>query len=262
MISLLKKLRMKKYDYLYLILLTIISSLIIFFKVTSSFRMFSGYNYDSDFGRDLLRMYEILHGKFTLIGPQLSFAGLHMAPYSYYLFAPFLFLGNFDHRALFFANGSLFMIEFFILFLLLKNRWGKNYSFLSILWLITTPYIILSSRSPGNAFSYIIFLFFIFYILFYKKNISTKLHFIIGIIEGLIINFHPINILVTTPLHIGTIAMQKSESFIQKVKKIIFSLIGTELTFLPLLVLLTGKRDWEKNIVLNCFCVYCSYFLL
>ena len=82
----------------FLISLVVIMFFIFFYNLFYSFRMEPNYNYDSDFGRDLLRMYEILNGKPTLIGPQLSVAGLHMAPYSYYIFAPFLFMGGYDYK--------------------------------------------------------------------------------------------------------------------------------------------------------------------
>ena len=134
---------MKK--YLYLVLITLISSVFFLLRIESSFRMPPSYNNDSDFGRDLLRMYEILHGKLTLIGPQLSFAGLHMAPYSFYIFAPFLLLANYDHRILFYVNGFVFLLGFIALFIFLKKKWGKNFAFLSVLWLLTTPYLILSA---------------------------------------------------------------------------------------------------------------------
>lgn len=140
MMKLFKKVRIANHEYLFLALIVLVSSTLFFFRVSSSFRMPPSYNYDSDLGRDLLRMYEILHGKITLIGPQLSFAGLHMAPYYFYIFAPFIFLAGFDHRILFYTNGLIFILGFLILFFFLRKRLGNNFAFLSVLWLITTPY--------------------------------------------------------------------------------------------------------------------------
>ena len=229
--GLFKKLRLTKKDIFPLVVLMIISSLIIFFRISTSFRMASSYNYDSDFGRDLLRMFEILHGKITLIGPQLSFAGLHMAPYYFYIFAPFLLLSNFDHRIIFYVNGFFFLLGFLIFFLCFKKKWVKSYSFLSVLWFLTTPYIIFAARSPGNGFSYLILLILVISLLFYKNIISKKLHFFIGILEGIIINFHPINILVIFPLHIGRIILIEKKSFWEKTKDIFLALFGISITF-------------------------------
>ncbi len=222
---------MKK--HLFLALIVLVSVAFFFFMVSTSFRMPPSYNYDSDFGRDLLRMYEILHGKLTLIGPQLSFAGLHMAPYSFYFFAPFLFLANFDHRALFYVNGSVFIIGFVMLFLFLKKNWGKNYAFLSVLWLLTTPYIILSARTPGNAFSYPPLFILVLLILFYKNKVSNKQHFLIGLLEGVIINFHPVNLLILAPLHLGKIIFLSKDTVGEKIKSGFLALLGVGASFSP-----------------------------
>lgn len=232
---------MKK--YLYLALITLVSSVLYFMSIDSSFRMPPSYNYDSDFGRDLLRMYEILHGKLTLIGPQLSFAGLHMAPYSFYIFAPFLFLANYDHRALFYVNGSIFLFGFVALFLFLKRTWDNNFAFLSVLWLLTTPYLILSARTPGNGFSYLILFIFVILTLFYKNKVSNKQHFGIGLLEGVIINFHPINLLIAVPLHLGRIIFLTKASVNQKIKSGLVALFGMGATFAPV-ALFELKHDF------------------
>jgi len=226
-----QSLTMKK--YLYLVIITLLSSVFFFFRVDSSFRMPPSYNYDSDFGRDLLRMSEILHGKLTLIGPQLSFAGLHMAPYSFYIFAPFLFLANLDHRILFYVNGSVFLVGFVILFLFLRKNWGKNYAFLSVLWLLSTPYIILSARTPGNAFSYLPLFILVSLVLLYKNKVSNKQHFLIGFIEGVIINFHPINLLILPPLHLGKILFLTKKAVGGKIRSGLLTLLGIGAGFSP-----------------------------
>src|SRR5258708_28233079 len=49
-----------------------------------------------DEGRDVLVVYNILHGKFTLLGPTSSVGGFFLGPLYYYLMAPFLWLFNYD----------------------------------------------------------------------------------------------------------------------------------------------------------------------
>jgi len=192
-------------------LIILVAGFLFFYKVDVGFRMSPYYNYDSDFGRDLLKMTEILHGKQTLIGPQLSFAGLRLAPYQFYFFAPFLWLGRFDYRSVVFANAGLFVLGFFLLFFLLQKRIGRFYSFLSILWLISTPYIILTARSPGNGFSYVILLLLVVFLHFFYKSFSLKQHFLFGFIEGIIINFHPLSSLIVVPLHL--LKLKKAKDF-------------------------------------------------
>lgn len=245
--------------YLYLTLIVLASSVFFFLRVESSFRMPPSYNYDSDFGRDLLRMYEILHGKLTLIGPQLSFAGLHMAPYSFYIFAPFLFLASFDHRILFYVNGAIFLVGFVMLFLFLKKNCDKNYAFLSVLWLLTTPYLILSARTTGNAFSYLPLFIFIVLVLFYKDKISNKQHFLIGLLEGIIINFHPINLSIMVPLHIGKIIFLTKESVGKKIKSGLVALLGIGASFSPI-ALFELKHDFVITKSLLNPIYYSQYF--
>ena len=192
-------------------LVLLIAGFLFFYKVDVGFRMSPYYNYDSDFGRDLLKMTEILHGKQTLIGPQLSFAGLRLAPYQFYFFAPFLWLGRFDYRSVVFANAGLFVLGFFLLFFMSRKKIGNFYSLLSILWLISTPYIILTARSPGNGFSYVILLLLIVFLHFFYKSFSLKQHFLFGFIEGIIINSHPLSSLIVVPLHL--LKLKKAKDF-------------------------------------------------
>jgi len=259
MTKFLKKLRLGKTEYLFAVLIILACLALFFFGVSTSFRMPPSYNYDSDFGRDLLRMYEILHGKMTLIGPQLSFAGLHMAPYSFYIFAPFLFLANFDHRVLFYVNGLMFLFGFVALFIFLKKKWRKNFAFLSVLWLLTTPYLILSARTPGNAFSYLMLFVLMTLVLFYKNKISYKQHFIVGLLEGLTINFHPINLLVIVPLHIGKIMFLTKESVSKKIKSSALALLGMGATFAPV-ALFEIKHDFVITKSLLNPSYYLQYF--
>ena len=248
---------MKKYLYLALIILA--SCVFFFLKVDSSFRMPPSYNYDSDFGRDLLRMYEILHGKLTLIGPQLSFAGLHMAPYSFYIFAPFLFIANLDHRVLFYVNGFIFLFGIISLFKYLKKKWGENYALLSVLWLLTTPYLILSARMPGNGFSYLPLFALALLILFYKNKISNYHHFLIGFLEGVIINFHPVNLLIMLPLHLGRIIFLSKESVKNKIRTGLVALTGMFVSFSPV-ALFELKHDFVITKSLLNPAYYLQYF--
>lgn len=248
---------MKK--YLYLALIVVVSCVFFFLRVDSSFRMPPSYNYDSDFGRDLLRMYEILHGKLTLIGPQLSFAGLHMAPYSFYIFAPFLFLAKLDHRVLFYVNGFIFLFGFIALLKYLKKKWGENYAFLSVLWLLTTPYLILSARMPGNGFSYLPLYAFALLILFYKNKFSNYHHFLIGFLEGVIINFHPVNLLIVLPLHLGRIIFLPKESIKNKIRTGLVALAGMFVSFAPV-ALFELKHDFVISKSLLNPAYYLQYF--
>src|SRR3989344_2122005 len=49
-----------------------------------------------DEGRDVLVVYNILHGKLTLLGPTSSVGGFFLGPIYYYFMAPFLWLFNYN----------------------------------------------------------------------------------------------------------------------------------------------------------------------
>src|SRR5258706_14058526 len=49
-----------------------------------------------DEGRDVLVVYNILHGHFTLLGPTSSVGGFFLGPIYYYFMAPFLWIFNYD----------------------------------------------------------------------------------------------------------------------------------------------------------------------
>jgi len=73
-----------------------------------SFKLVGSYNFDSDFGRDLMWMYDIAYGRFTLLGPKLSFGGYYLGPYYYYIFVPFLALTKFLPPGVLLANAAFF----------------------------------------------------------------------------------------------------------------------------------------------------------
>lgn len=177
--------------YILLAFLTSILFFIFFFRLTDSFRMPPMYNYDSDFGRDLLVMEKINQGKFTLVGPQFSFAGLRLSPYHFYLFAPFLLIG--DYRMVIYANALIFLAGLILVFILLSKKTNVLTAFLAVIWIATTSYIILSARSPGNAFSYLIFLLIYLFYIFNAKKLSLKISMILGFTAGIFINYHPMS---------------------------------------------------------------------
>src|SRR5438105_6939671 len=49
-----------------------------------------------DEGRDVLVVYNILHGHFTLLGPTSSVGGFFLGPVYYYFMVPFLYLFNYN----------------------------------------------------------------------------------------------------------------------------------------------------------------------
>ena len=166
-----------------------------------SFRLPSSYHFDSDFGRDLMWMYDIAHGKITLLGPKLSFGGYHLGPYYYYLFVPFFVLSKFFPWGVLLGNAFIFAFLTTVVFYLFRSNWGFHKAFLSILILSLTPFYLYSARSPGNAFSYLPFLLLFISLLSFYPHIIKKKAFsaILGFLFGFILNFHPVSFLYLLP---------------------------------------------------------------
>src|SRR5438477_9425897 len=74
--------------------------LLIFILIFASFlRLYKIADYLTflgDEGRDVLTVYNILHGHFTLLGPTASVGGFFLGPIYYYFMAPFLWLSQYD----------------------------------------------------------------------------------------------------------------------------------------------------------------------
>jgi len=186
---------MKRYLTIILILLPLL--LIYLHQIVPSYR------YDSDFGRDIVDILHITQGDITLIGPKLSFGGIHTGPYYYYLFTPILFLSGLRPESMLIFNAILFWIVLvgLAIWLYWKKIFSLSYSLLSTYFIGFTSYLIFSARGPGNAFSYIpltlITLIMFPYLL--KQN-KLYLFLLWGLFSGIIINTHLITIVIYASL--------------------------------------------------------------
>jgi len=199
------------------------------YKVLSSYRAVPVYNWDSDFGRDLYFMNRIIKGDFVLTGPQLSFAGLRLSPYYFYLFAPVLFIFN-TWKAVVFANVFLFSAVLSLVFFALSRKYNLFYSLLGVLWISLSSYFIFSARSPGNAMSYLPFLVLYLYAVLWMRLIKDRDLLLLGFLAGVIVNFHPA---VLPVVFLSFFAKAFKERFsLKKISAWFFSFL---LSFLPVL---------------------------
>lgn len=218
-------------------LLFYLPSLIVFIGtfILFSYHISSSYGLAYDFGRDAMWMYDILHGRLTLLGPKLSFGGYYLGPYYYYLFSHFLLLTRYYPDGALIFNAFLFSISATLIFIILKKNTNTWFSLIPTLWIVFNSYFLFSARNPGNAFTYVSFLtLYITYILFYKIE-SRLITFLLGIISGLIANFHPVSLLVLIPATIIQLLTKKQKVAI-KAKAIIIYLLGIIIMYIPLII--------------------------
>ena len=103
-------------------------------------------NFLGDEGRDALVVYNILHGKLTLLGPTSSVGGFFLGPIYYYFSAPFLFLSKFD------PVGPAIMVALFgiatvwLVYKLGETVFNKNVGLISAFLYAISPTVIIYSR--------------------------------------------------------------------------------------------------------------------
>lgn len=224
----------KKYQHsIVACFLFLIISIVYLYKIIPS------YNYDSDFGRDLNDILQITRGKMSLIGPKLSFGGIHAGPYYYYLFAPILKIFSLKPEAMIIFNAVIFLVIIALTFLvILKSKLKNKYSWLlGILWVFVSPFMIFSGRGPGNAFSYLALLFILLIIFPWILNKNKLfLSLIYGFFVGVVINFHLINLLIFVPLILITFVFYLFKKDWKKILLTFLMCIGVLISFGPLLL--------------------------
>src|SRR3989344_997489 len=168
--------------------------LIFILGVASFFRLYRMEDYITflgDEGRDVLIVYDILHGDLTLLGPTASVGGFFLGPIYYYFMAPFLWLFNYS------PVGPAVMVAIFgIATVFLIYKIGKEF-FSAPIGLIASglyaisPLVIIYSRSSWNPNLMPFFSLLTVYVL-YKALIknSFKLFILCGFLLGITIQLH------------------------------------------------------------------------
>ncbi len=229
------------------------------------YNLLVSYQPEHDFGRDMNDILDICQGHFTLLGPKLSFGGLHIAPYYYYLFAIIYFLSK-SIDVVILSNTFLFFITWTFIFYIFSKKdfkflnenikqrskksdknFYKDTDFYSILflffWIATSKYFIFSARNIGNGFTYLSFLvLWIMAFLYVKKYKFTD--FLLGFFLGIIINFHfVVSIFAFSFILVNTFFYIKKKQLKRLFLFLIFFGSGIVLTFSPL-VLFEIKHDF------------------
>lgn len=168
--------------------------LVFILLIASFFRLYMIRDYLTflgDEGRDVLKVYEILHGNFTLLGPTASVGGFFLGPIYYYFMAPFLWFFKYD------PVGPAIMVALFgIATVGLVYKIGKEFFSTSVgliasgLYAIS-PLVVTYSRSSWNPNLMPFFSLLTLYLIYkaIKKN-SVKLLILSGILLGIALQLH------------------------------------------------------------------------
>ncbi|MBU2632423.1 glycosyltransferase family 39 protein [Patescibacteria group bacterium] len=144
-----------------------------------------------DEGRDVLVVYNILHGKLTLLGPTASVGGFFLGPIYYYFMTPFLWLFNYD------AVGPAIMVALFgvatvwLVYLVVKNIFNKKVALITAFLFSISPLVVTYSRTSWNPnlmpFFSLLSLFILYLGLVRKK---AKFFIISGFLLGIAMQLH------------------------------------------------------------------------
>lgn len=152
----------------------------------------SGYmTFLGDEGRDVLVVYNILHGHFTLLGPTASVGGFFLGPIYYYFMAPFLWLFNYNPvgPAVMVALFGVFTV--FLVYKIGNELFDKTTGIIASVLYAISPLIIAYSRSSWNPNLMPFFSLLTLYFAFKGIEKNKILYFFLsGVFLGVAIQLH------------------------------------------------------------------------
>ncbi|MEK7559391.1 MAG: glycosyltransferase family 39 protein [Patescibacteria group bacterium] len=172
-----------------------------------------------DEGRDVLIVYNILHGKLTLLGPTASVGGFFLGPIYYYFMAPFLWLFNYN------PVGPAVMVAFFgiatvgLLYKFSSEFFGKRVGLIAASLYAISPLVIAYSRSSWNPNLFPFFSLLTLYILYkgLKEN-KTMLFLICGFLLGISMQLHYLAFFLGTIIFAYLLGISLVQTFLGKVR--------------------------------------------
>ena len=226
-----------RYKELFLLLcLLIIAAFLRIYRI-ADYMTFLG-----DEGRDVLVVYNILHGKLTLLGPTSSVGGFFLGPIYYYFMAPFLWLFNYD------PVGPAIMVALFgtatvwLVYKIGKEFFNTATGFIAAGLYTIAPLVIAHSRSSWNPNLMPFFTVLLLYVLYQAQHKRKLVLFIIsGILFGIAIQLHYVELFVGVVIaayiaFLDWISKSNRQQFIGTiVKKYLAIFVGTLIGISPLL---------------------------
>ncbi len=148
-----------------------------------------------DEGRDVLVVYNILHGHLTLLGPAASVGGFFLGPIYYYFMTPFLWLSHYN------PVGPAVMVALFgiatvwLVYKVGSEFLGHGVGFIAAILYSISPLVIAYSRSSWNPNLMPFFSLLSLYVLYKAVNENKiKLFIVCGLLLGIAIQFHYLSI--------------------------------------------------------------------
>jgi 4-amino-4-deoxy-L-arabinose transferase-like glycosyltransferase len=244
--KLLFKFLTKNYDKIIISVILIIAS---FYRL---YRIRDYLTFLGDEGRDVLVVYKILHGSFTLLGPTASVGGFFLGPIYYYFMAPFLWFFNYD------PVGPAIMVALFgiatvwLVYKVGKELFGTSVGLIAAGLYAISPLVVTYSRSSWNPnlmpFFSLLTLYFIY------KGLtrgSLKLFVLSGFLFGIAIQLHYLAVFLGVIIFVYILLYQsvysKINFFSKIIKQYLSFLLGLIIGWSPFLVF--EIRHGFRNII-------------
>jgi len=177
-----------------------------------------------DEGRDAIVVYNILHGKLTLLGPTASVGGFFLGPIYYYFMAVFTFIFNYD------PVGPSAMVALFgiatvwLIYKISNDFFGKYAAIVTALLYAISPVVVAYSRSSWNPNPLPFFSLLVLY-LSYKALITNKKYLLLisGFFLGIAIQLHYLALFLGVVL--GVYILLSNIKSVRKLPKLISELV-------------------------------------
>lgn len=197
-----------------------------------------------DEGRDVLVVYNILHGQLTLLGPTMSVGGFFLGPIYYYLMTPFLWLFNYD------PVGPAVMVALFgiltvgLLYKFASEFFDRKTAITAALLYAISPVVIAYSRSSWNPNVTPFFTLLLLYVLYKALVKNSKwLLFATGVIFGICMQLHYVETFVIPTIVFFVLFFRfyikqlksKAQNALQVIKDGVFLFIGYLIGWSPFL---------------------------
>ena len=191
-----------------------------------------------DEGRDVLVVYNILHGHLTLLGPTASVGGFFLGPIYYYFMAPALWLAHYS------PVGPAVMIALFgiltvwLVYYVGAKFFNKTAGMIAAALYAISPLVILYSRSSWNPnLMPITTLLMLFTLYKAVEEKSWKLYVVTGILYGIAMQLHYIEVFVGPIIAIyflvgNTLLINSAKRFIFHWKQLFLFALATIAGFL------------------------------
>lgn len=205
------------------------------------YRIEEALSFQWDQGRDAFVVRDILHGKYTLIGPRTGVGHFHLGPIYYYLLVPFFYVTNLDPMASNYFNIIANIINFIILFVVTKKIFN-NHAALFITLIYATSQYLMKSRVPWNVtlMPGIAALIFFSIIKVYQEN--YKWVFVAWTLSGFFFNLH------FTAVFLPLIVMTSFIFVKDKIRVLKYSLLSLPLYFVWFLPnILYGVQNFNAD---------------